>query len=417
MGVPGNIGDLGVGVQTAKGTPAATALHRMIITGGGIAPSREVMPLEGSTGSRVRMGAFVGRARAGGTPSTYLMADVAATLLYGALGAKASVSSGGSTALAAAAAIGATNIKVDAITGMAAGDYLLIGTGATGERHRIAAGGVGTAGAAGTGVTLETALVNAHALGASVLEDPVTHTLTIATAQPFLTFWRNISGILAERFPDCKLAQVVLRSAEGAALTIELTIVGLGAHYQTTALVAPDIEIDQPFIHHDAEQQLLVEGVAVASMRSVTITISTGATVIPGDNLVGYSVAEGLIGVRIETQQLIENAALWNRLHYGAAAPANNAPLTRGLLELAGAPAGLDLKWTKRDDAGVALAPERSLEIQTPRIVLAEFGGMETNSNGEPLVATVTYDAYQPAGGVSAVTAIVRNGLAAIAAS
>lgn len=341
MGVPGNIGDLAFAPQTTKGTPAATALHRVLITGGGIAPTREVSPLEGSTGQRLRQGAFVARARAGGTPSTYVIADMIATLLYGAMGAKA-------------------------VAGVA---------------------------------------------------DPYTHTITLATTQPYFTFWRHIGGILTERFPDCKISQLVLRSAEGQALTVEITIVGLGAHNEDTALVAPALELDMPFVHYDAEQQLLVEGAAIAHMRQVTVTIGTGATVVPGDNLGGYSVAEGLIGIRFETMQLIANAELWNRYHYGAANPADHAPLSRGLLELGGAPAGLDLKWSKRDNAGVAAVPARSLQLQAPRVVLSNITGMETNSNGEPLVATVTYDAYQPVGGASGLTAIVANSLAAITAS
>jgi hypothetical protein len=67
------------------------------------------------------------------------------------------------TTLAAAAAAGATNIKVASVTNMVVGEAISVDTGANVEYDRIAA--VGTAGAAGTGVTLATPLTLAHASG------------------------------------------------------------------------------------------------------------------------------------------------------------------------------------------------------------------------------------------------------------
>jgi hypothetical protein len=76
----------------------------------------------------------------------------------------------GTTTLAANAALGATNIKVASVAGMVAGQTLVIDTVASGvqESRIIAANGVGTAGAAGTGVTLTAGLSNAHLSGAPV---------------------------------------------------------------------------------------------------------------------------------------------------------------------------------------------------------------------------------------------------------
>jgi hypothetical protein len=169
-------------------------------------------------------------------------------------------------------------------------------------------------------------------------------------------------------------------------------------------------------VHYDAQGQLLVEGVAVSSIRSVIVTINTGAAAIPGDSLSGYAVSEGMLEITIETVQLIENAGLWNRLHYGTAAPADDAIQTRGVLELGGSPAGLDLKWTKRDNAGVAAAPARELEILAPRVQVRSIGGFDVNTNGEPLTATVTYRVYRPAAG-NGLTAILKNSTTAITPS
>ncbi len=67
------------------------------------------------------------------------------------------------TTLAAAAAAGATNIKVAADANMAAGDTLTIGTGARKELVKVAS--VGSAGANGAGVELAAALKFDHASG------------------------------------------------------------------------------------------------------------------------------------------------------------------------------------------------------------------------------------------------------------
>lgn len=74
-----------------------------------------------------------------------------------------------SSTLAAAAAIGDTNVKVTAVTNLAVGDYVQIGAdGVTAEYRRIDT--VGTAGGAGTGITFRDPLQKAHANGAVIVE-------------------------------------------------------------------------------------------------------------------------------------------------------------------------------------------------------------------------------------------------------
>jgi hypothetical protein len=84
------------------------------------------------------------------------------------------------TTLSAASAVGATNIKVAAVTGtnvnFAVGGQINIGTGATLETATVAA--VGTAGAAGTGIDLTAPLTIAHPSGAS---SPVSNAAFVCT--------------------------------------------------------------------------------------------------------------------------------------------------------------------------------------------------------------------------------------------
>ena len=69
----------------------------------------------------------------------------------------------GPTVTAAAAAAGATNVKVASVNGFTVGMHVTIDTGANAESKVIQT--VGTPGAGGTGITLTTALANAHASG------------------------------------------------------------------------------------------------------------------------------------------------------------------------------------------------------------------------------------------------------------
>ena len=68
------------------------------------------------------------------------------------------------TTLAAASAVGATNVKVASVAGFTVGQTVAVGTGTTQEAATIAA--IGTAGAAGTGIDLTAPLAIAHASGA-----------------------------------------------------------------------------------------------------------------------------------------------------------------------------------------------------------------------------------------------------------
>lgn len=75
------------------------------------------------------------------------------------------------TLLAAAANSGATNIKVQSVSGLKAGQQINLDLGASEEFVTIAS--VGTSGATGTGITLTAPLAYAHASGIVIQGDPL----------------------------------------------------------------------------------------------------------------------------------------------------------------------------------------------------------------------------------------------------
>jgi Phage tail tube protein len=242
--------------------------------------------------------------------------------------------------------------------------------------------------------------------------DPFTHTFTLASLLPYLTMWQRVGPVAAggryEKFVDCKVTQLVLASAAGGRLDCTATIVGITPRFRLAADVAVAMESGPGYVHGHGVGALKVEGAALSTIEDITVTINNGGGLQQGDSITGYAIAEGLLDISIATTELVEDFALYNRFMYGTAAPADLAVPVATILEGGGAPAGIDFKWTR---IGAAPGPERSLEILAPRVQI-QPAPAEPNTSGDPLKRNVTYKAVQPAGGVSAISAILKNGLA-----
>lgn len=87
--VAGNIADLSISLQAAKGTPAATGQFRTYLMGGGLGPAREISDVEETSSSRLRSQAFVSQVSVEGEPQMAVRAKYIGALLYAAMGAKA----------------------------------------------------------------------------------------------------------------------------------------------------------------------------------------------------------------------------------------------------------------------------------------------------------------------------------------
>lgn len=241
------------------------------------------------------------------------------------------------------------------------------------------------------------------------IADPYTHTFTLASSQPWVTVWRMLQNGLFEKFTDCKVVGLHFASEAGGLLQVTADILGLTPSYLAAHEATVGVEITNAFIHSDGVGQLQVEGVAVASIESFSLDITGGHQLQQGDSVTGYDISEGMFDITLSTRQLLSDFALWNRLHYGAAAPAAGTTPTRNILELAGTPAGIDFKFERPG------TPERSVEFQAPRLQVLGIEGVEPNTNGDPLKQTVNYKVYSPAAG-SGLTAILMNNVASYTA-
>lgn len=82
----GNIADLALAIQAAKGTAAAAAQYRTFLLGGGLSPDRVVNDLEETSGTRVRSRSYPSMVSVTGTPEIAVRSDVIGLILVGALG-------------------------------------------------------------------------------------------------------------------------------------------------------------------------------------------------------------------------------------------------------------------------------------------------------------------------------------------
>jgi hypothetical protein len=240
--------------------------------------------------------------------------------------------------------------------------------------------------------------------------DPWSHTITLANSQPWFTCWRMVGDMVYEKFVDCKIAQLVLTSEAGSPVKAQFTINGLRhetisqANYATQAGGAP-LDDGDPLMHYDGAGKFLVENTAVGSIERIVTTINNNTARQQGDSVGGFDVSEGMRDIQIETTQTIDDAAMYNRFHYGSASPTTGTGPSPATVELTGAN-GVDFEWEQ--EAG---PPARSLRLQAPRLQVTAIGGYEPGSGNDPLKRTSTYKVYSPASG-SGLTAVIKNAVA-----
>jgi hypothetical protein len=237
--------------------------------------------------------------------------------------------------------------------------------------------------------------------------DPYEHEFELGAEQPYFTAWKRVgpeaAGGYYEKYRDCKITALTLASSAEGILVVTPTIMGLRVFAGGAAApVAVDIDAGPVvFAHHHGEGAMLVDGVAVGSISDLTVTIGGDATRIRGNSLFGSHIAETGRNIVIDTTQLVD-WALIRRALYGTATPvAGDAP-SGAPLELT---TGIDFKYT------IPGTPERSLRLIATRVQTA-IDPVDPNTGGEHLMMTAHHSVFQPGDGSSALTALLKNGVA-----
>lgn len=93
-GYAGNDYDIAIALQSAQGVAASASQYRFPVTGGGLPVIKDTNPIEETTAQRLLADDYVAGVRAEGGPQLVARPNIAALLLYGAMGAKAVAGAG-----------------------------------------------------------------------------------------------------------------------------------------------------------------------------------------------------------------------------------------------------------------------------------------------------------------------------------
>ena len=237
--------------------------------------------------------------------------------------------------------------------------------------------------------------------------DPWTHTITAATTRPWVTLWPEWN-MAREKLTDAKLDKLVISGKTRDTLRVVASWQSIGAAYKTAAETgATPLETSNRFLHYDGAGALKIEGAAEATVDDWTLTIDNHGVVIGGDSLTPNDILDGELTVDLVINRITPSAALRNRLYYGGASPTDATAVVQAILELAGAPAGIDFLFTR-------VAASRSLELKVPRVAVQSFDPSLSVNPSDYLKDAIPLTALLPTGGVSPITAVALSGRATV---
>jgi hypothetical protein len=224
------------------------------------------------------------------------------------------------TDLAASASAGDTNIKVASVTGLNPGDTVVLdyltSNGCAGcrpadadnqETDTIAAGGVGTAGATGTGLTLTTPLRYAHALAASVIDygtgigftPALTKDHPLASAVQALGSGITVKPALSSAhpwggsvFPDVIAQPTATTLAAPASAGATTVYVGSVANYAVGATLDIDAGASAESPTITAVGTAATAPTTLFTPTTGALTVSAGATSVPVTTTTGFTVGQ-----------------------------------------------------------------------------------------------------------------------------
>lgn len=239
-----------------------------------------------------------------------------------------------------------------------------------------------------------------YALGATSIDatrtPDITHTITPASALPYVTFGRAIGGTLFEQFNDCKVSELTISAGTASPLTAALTIMGRSSTRLTaewTAGLAPPAESTAAPLNFN-EATVTLSGGATALVSSFECTISNNVTLQQTDDSVPYDVVEGQRSVSLGFDIIFENLDEYNLFHY--------ASKTGTAQSSAIYTTSAEFLFTK--------SAKNTLKFTFPKVAFQEFP-VEPDPGGDPVTVSARARAQRHASGF--ITAVVANQKAA----
>lgn len=239
----------------------------------------------------------------------------------------------------------------------------------------------------------------AAALGTVVDSGSVnfTHTITPATALPYVSFWRMIGNLLWESFTDCMVSSVTVKAEAGGPMTIQANIMGLTPTRLTSdpsaAWTGPPVTtLENGYVYNYKDVTVTIGGGTSLLVSSFELTFDNNITLQQTNSAVPYDLVPGTRELNVSFDLIFETLAEYNKFHYGGSAgTAEAAALYSGPIEFI-----------------FANGVNNSIDFQIPLFAYEEFP-VEANADGSPVVVSVRGQAQRGAPGVALATFIVKN--------
>lgn len=235
----------------------------------------------------------------------------------------------------------------------------------------------------------------ASALGAVVDSGTMpnyTHTITPASALPYVTFWRMIGDTLFESFTDNMVSELVIRADAGGPLTAQATIVGLRAERLISdpapSWVGVTSESGAVYSYNDATVTL--SGGATSLVSSFELSISNNVTVQQTDDSVPYDLVPGTLTIGLSFDLIFETLAEYNAFHYGGTSGTTISPTT----------------YTTSANFAFSKGVNNSAVFDFTSLAYEEFP-VEPQPDGSPVTVSVRAEAQRNAGAL--MTATIKN--------
>ena len=221
-----------------------------------------------------------------------------------------------------------------------------------------------------------------------------THTITPASALPYMTLWREVSGTLWEQYKDCKISGLTISAEAGQPLKATANVVGAVATRLTSdPTTSPAIALDStaPFNFNNATVTLGGSGTTL--VRSFELDIQNNVSRQQTDDFTPIDVVEGIREVSLSFEMIFADLTEYNNFHYGSGSG------TAFSSSIHTTSAAFDFSLGTNNQVNFAL----------PSIAYEEFP-VDLNTNGDPI--TVQVRAAAQRSGSPVVTAVVKNQIA-----
>lgn len=237
------------------------------------------------------------------------------------------------------------------------------------------------------------ALLFAAVLGTNVdsgANPNYTHTATPADDMLWLTIWREVGGVIFERYTDCKIGSLSLEGSAGSPLTATLGVVGVSSTFldagaEKTALLALASLSSKGYIYPEAQGRIKVDTVAQRIHR-ISLGIERNASGYQADGYGYDDVDPGGREVTLSYATRFVSGAIgiadYRTFYYGSA----------GGTTLSGVvtPKAFEVEFFRDADTAVKIA--------LPQVVYAAVP-VNPDPSGDPIEVEVACDVEKPTAG------------------